>query len=201
VKGIAKFVSIVCHPLLMTTYLFVILFFFLPIIFQPIRPSLAFIGLILLMTFVLPALNFIFFKLTGTIDNLSMPDRKQRTFPFLFISILYVLVTFLFHWKVGVASVTNLLMIISSLVVLAASITLFYKVSIHSAAIWGVIGILLPLHKSSNGALLISIIVLIIAAGLVMSSRLQLNAHSPREVLTGSLLGFGIGFTGMVILF
>ncbi len=200
-KGIAKFISIVLHPLLMTSYLFIILFFFLPIIFQPIRPSLAFIGLIFLMTFVLPALNFAFFKITGTIDNLTMPERRQRTLPFLFISILYCVVTFLFHWKVSVASVTNLLMIISALVVLTALITLFYKVSIHSAAIWGVIGILLPLHKSSNGSLLPSIIVLIVAAGLVMSSRLQLNAHTPREVLTGSVLGFGIGFAGMLILF
>lgn len=200
-KGIATFISIVLHPLLMTSYLFVILFFFLPVIFQPIRPSLAFIGLIFLMTFVLPVLNFIFFKVTGTIDNLAMPERRQRTLPFLFISILYCVVTFLFHWKVSVASVTHLLMIISALVILLASITLFYKVSIHSAAIWGIVGILLPLFKSSNSFLLTPIIILIIAAGLVMSSRLMLDAHTPREVLTGSLLGFGIGFAGMVILF
>jgi membrane-associated phospholipid phosphatase len=201
VKGIATFVSIVLHPLLMTTYLFVILFFYLPIIFQPIKPSFAFIGLIFLMTFVLPSLNFILFKVTGTIDNLAMPERRQRTLPFLFISILYCVVTFLFHWKVGVANVTSLLIIICALVVISASITLFYKVSIHSAAIWGIVGILLPLYKSSNGFLLIPVVLLIVAAGLVMSARLQLNAHTPREVLTGSLLGFGIGFAGMLILF
>ena len=200
-KGIATFISFVFHPLLMTTYLFVTLFFFLPVIFQPIRPSFAFIGLISLMTFVLPALNFIFFKVTGTIGNLAMPERRQRTLPFLFISILYCVVTFLFHWKVSVASVTHLLMIITALVVISASITLFYKVSIHSAAIWGIVGILLPLYKSSNGSLLISIVVSIIAAGLVMSSRLILDAHTPREVLAGSLLGFGVGFAGMLILF
>ena len=153
------------------------------------------------MTFVLPALNFIFFKVTGTIENLAMPDQKQRTLPFLFISILYGVVTFLFHWKVGVTSVTHLLMISSALVVISAIITLFYKVSIHSVAIWGIVGILLPLHKSSNGLLLIPIVILIIAGGLVMSSRLMLDAHTPREVLIGSLLGFGIGFVGMVILF
>jgi len=201
VKGFATFISIVLHPLLMTTYLFIILFFFLPVIFQPIRPSFAFIGLISLMTFVLPAINFILFKATGTIENLAMPERRQRILPFLFISILYLMVTLLFHWKVGVASVTHLLVIISVLVTLSASITLFYKVSIHSAAIWGVIGILLPLNKSSNDTLLISVMVLIVAAGLVMSSRLQLNAHTPREVLAGSVLGFGVGFAGMLILF
>lgn len=200
-KGVAKIVSIVFHPLLMSTYLFLILFYFLPSIFQPMRPSLIFIGFISLMTFLLPALNFLFFKVTGTVENLAMPERKQRTLPFSFISILYVLVTFLFYWKVNVPNVTNMLMIISALVVVSAAITLFYKVSIHSAAIWGIIGILLPLNKISNGILLIPTIVLIVIAGMVMSSRLVLNAHTPREVLAGCLLGFGVGFTGIVILF
>jgi membrane-associated phospholipid phosphatase len=201
VKGVAKIISIVFHPLLMTTYLFLLFSFYVPIILQPIRPSLGFIGLIFLMTFVLPALNFLFFKATGTVENLSMPERKQRTLPFLFISILYCVVTFLFYWKVKVPNVTFTLMIISFLVVIAAVITLFYKVSIHSAAIWGIIGILLPLNKVSSGVLLVPTVVLIAAAGLVMSSRLMLNAHTPREVLTGSVLGFAVGFTGIVILF
>lgn len=200
-KGFAKFISIVFHPLLMSTYLFVILSLFLPIILQPLRPSLGFIGVIFLMTFILPAINFIFFKVTGTVDNLAMPDRKQRTIPFLFISILYCAVTFLFYWKVNVTNVTSLLMIISAMVVSSACITLFYKVSIHSAAIWGIVGILLPLNKISNGVLLIPTVIIIVFAGLVMSSRLMLNAHTPREVLSGSLLGFGIGFVGVVMLF
>jgi membrane-associated phospholipid phosphatase len=201
VKGVAKIISIVFHPLLMTTYLFLLLSFYVPLILQPIRPSAGFLGLIFLMTFVLPALNFLFFKVTGTVENLAMPERKQRTLPFLFISILYGVVTLLFHWKVKVPSVTYLLMIISVMVVISAAITLFYKLSIHSAAIWGIIGILLPLYKISNGMLLVPTVVLIITAGLVMSSRLMLNAHTPREVLAGSILGFGIGFTGIVVLF
>ena len=87
------------------------------------------------------------------------------------------------------------------MIVSSASITLFYKVSIHSAAIWGIVGILLPLNKVADGLLLIPTVILIVAAGLVMSSRLMLNAHTPREVLVGSLLGFGVGFSGIAILF
>ncbi len=87
------------------------------------------------------------------------------------------------------------------MIVSSAGITLFYKVSIHSAAIWGIVGILLPLNKVADGLLLIPTIILIVAAGLVMSSRLMLNAHTPREVLVGSLLGFGVGFVGIAVLF
>lgn len=59
-----------------------------------------------------------------------------------------------------------------------------------------------PMNKvSEEGTLLIPTAVVIIVAGLVMSSRLALNAHTPRELLVGSVTGFAIGFMGMVILF
>jgi len=41
----------------------------------------------------------------------------------------------------------------------------------------------------------------ILAAGAVMSSRLYLNAHTPRQILIGSVAGFAIGFSGIIILF
>lgn len=68
-------------------------------------------------------------------------------------------------------------------------------------AISGIVGILLPLNKISNGLFLIPTVTFIVLAGLVMSSRLILNAHTPREILVGSLLGFGVGFAGILILF
>jgi membrane-associated phospholipid phosphatase len=34
-----------------------------------------------------------------------------------------------------------------------------------------------------------------------MSSRLLLDAHTPREVMYGSVVGFVVGFFGMIILF
>lgn len=185
----------------MTTYLFALLSFYFPVILLPLRPSLAFLGLIFLMTFILPALNFLFFKTTGTINNFTLPERQQRILPFFFISILYCVVTFLFYWKVSVPNITKLLMIVSALVVVSALITLTYKISVHALAIWGVGGIILPLNKITQGNLLIPTAVLIVVAGMVMSSRLSLNAHTPREVMIGAMVGFGVAFTGMLLLF
>lgn len=92
--------------------------------------------------------------------------------------------------------------IISTMVVFGAAITLFYKLSIHSLALWGMVGMLLPMNKVSEvNGLLIPTVITIVIAGLVMSARLALNAHTPREVMTGSVAGFTIGFFGMIILF
>jgi membrane-associated phospholipid phosphatase len=60
----------------------------------------------------------------------------------------------------------------------------------------------MPLNKAvENGSLLWPTLIVLIVAGLVMSARLYLNAHTPREVLYGALAGFSIGFFGMIFLF
>ncbi len=94
------------------------------------------------------------------------------------------------------------MVIITCMVVISLVITFFYKISIHSLAACGGIGILLPLNKVTEEATLLwPTAFVILAAGLVMSSRLLLDAHTPREVLYGSMVGFLVGFGGMVVLF
>jgi hypothetical protein len=201
VKKAAHVISVVFHPLLMTTYLFVILFFYLPTLLLPARASLWLLFLIFLMTFLLPCLNFLFFRFTGTIKDLALTEKRDRILPFTFISILYGVVTYMFYWKFPVPNLLKLMMIITSMVITCTVITPFYKVSVHSLAIWGIIGILMPLNQATDGALLYPLVSGMVIAGIVMSARLLLDAHVPREVMIGSVLGFAIGFAGMMYLF
>jgi hypothetical protein len=93
-------------------------------------------------------------------------------------------------------------LIIDALVIVSALITLFYRASIHALALSGIVGIFLPLNKMAEDInVFYATLGLIVLTGIVMSARLQLNAHSPREILVGSLLGLATGFAGMVILF
>ena len=192
----------VFHPLLMTTYLFLLLTYFLPVILQPAQPSIWIILLIFVTTFALPAVNFLLLRLTGSIRDLSMPHRHQRILPFIFISAIYIFVTVMFYWKFPIPNLLRLMMIVSALVVFATAVTFFYKISVHSLAMWGAVGMMLPMNKVSEiGSLLIPTAIVIVIAGMVMSARLALNAHTPREILIGSTSGFAIGFFGMIILF
>jgi len=164
-----------------------------------------FVFLIFCVTFLLPALNIGIFRTFGSIKSLAMEEREERIIPFSFVAILYSVLTYLFYSRTRIGLNDNLLkflIIIDVLVILATVVTIFYKVSVHSMAIWALIGILLPLNKvSEDGAILFPTIIAIVAAGLVMTSRLQLNAHSPREVMIGGMLGFGISFGSMITLF
>ena len=108
---------------------------------------------------------------------------------------------FLFYYRRPLSANFNRLMIIvAALVVTATVITFFYKVSVHSLALWGMVGILFPLVKFSP-ALLWPTAIIIALAGLVISSRLILDAHTPRETLVGSIAGILVGYGGMTVLF
>lgn len=191
----------------MGTYLCGILMFAFPPALDPIRAEIypGFIMLIFLVTFLLPAINFLIFKIFGTIPSLAMPDRKDRIVPFVFISLFYFIMTYLFYWKFGISfrdNVFKFLLIMDFLVLGATVATFVYKISVHSLAMCGMLGILIPLNKGTeDNSLFYPTLAWLILTGIVMSSRLQLNAHTPREVLVGALFGFAISFISVVIMF
>jgi len=204
VKQVAKFISVVFHPLLLTTYLVIVLSYYFPAMLMIRKENrMIIVGLVFVFTFVLPAVNLVMLRAFGNIQSLTLQSRKERILPFVFISLLYLLVTFLFYFKLPFsANFNKLMMIISALVVVSLLITFFYKISIHSIAMGGGIGILLPLNQvTEQMSLLWPTAFTILATGLVMSSRLMLDAHTPREVMYGGVVGFVVGFFGIIILF
>jgi hypothetical protein len=191
----------------MATYLVALFAFLFPAAIFPVRTESrnSFLMLLFLLTFVLPVINILFFRLFGVISSFTLVERAERIRPFFLIVMLYGLFTFLLYFRTGLApgdNLFNLILVIDLLVVFSFLFTLFYKISIHSVGIWGAIGILLPLNKvAEDGSLFVPTLAAMVIAGLVMSARLQLNAHTPREVLIGSVTGFSLGFLGMTILF
>jgi membrane-associated phospholipid phosphatase len=207
VDVLAKVLSYIFHPLLLATYLFGLLTLTLPAGMDPLRAEghWNFVFLIFCVTFLLPAFNILLFKFFGTIRSVTLEDRRERVVPFAFIAILYAAVTYLFYSRTRIGLSDNLLkflIIIDVLVLLATIITVFYKISVHSMAIWAFIGILLPLNKvSEEGTLFYPTLASIVVAGLVMAARLQLHAHTPREVMIGAMTGLMASFVSMTILF
>ncbi len=204
---LARIVSVVFHPLLLATYLFSLFILLFPVALEPLKSEghLTFLLLIFCVTFVLPALNVGMFRMMGTIKTLEMKERRERIIPFIFISILYIGVTYLFYTKPRIGFHDNLLkflIIIDALVLVATLTTFFYKISIHSLAAWGMLGILIPLNKVlEDNILFYPTLIIIVITGVIMSARLKLNAHTPREVMVGSVLGLLTAFAGMIILF
>jgi hypothetical protein len=200
---VARIVSYIFHPLLFMTYLVLMLSWIMPrFLLIPLASVWKFAGFVAVITFVFPAANLVMLKAFGTIGSLEMPERKDRILPFLMITIFYSVVCAMFFYKVSVNVNFNKLMLIATgLTLLATVVTFFFKISVHSLAMGGALGILLPLNKAADGEMLMPAAVLLIAAGLVMSARLYLQAHTLREVSYGVGAGFLAGFLGMIFLF
>jgi membrane-associated phospholipid phosphatase len=191
----------------MGTYLFALMVFLLPAALYPIdsRFQLLFLALVFIITFVLPVCLLSFLKIFGSIKSFTLESRKERVFPFIMILLLYAAFTYILTYQDKIAfddNVFKFLLIIDCLVLIATLFTLFYKVSIHAIGIMGLAGILIPLNKESDNIVLLWITIgVVLLAGIIMSARLQLNAHTPRQVLIGALSGFLIGFFGIILLF
>jgi hypothetical protein len=206
-NNIANFFSIVFHPLLLATYLFLLFGWLYPPALFPVQvQSLrAIIILVFVTTFVLPVLSIYFFKSFGTITSITMPTRKERIVPFLLIVVLYGIVTYLLYARTGISMQDNFmkfLLIIDALVLCSFLLTFFLKLSIHSLAIMAMVGIMIILNNSvENGIFLYPMLVSIVLAGVVMTARLQLQVHTMREVVLGAAVGLVVGMGGMIFLF
>lgn len=199
----ARLLSFLFHPLLFTTYLVAFLGLFMPrFLLIPASALWKFAGFVALITFVFPAANLWMLKLFGSISSLEMEKREDRVLPFIMITVFYAVVCGMFFYKVSVNVNFNKIMLIATVLTAVATVaTFFFKVSVHSLAMGGALGIVMLLNKASDGEMLVPSVALLVAAGLVMSARLYLQAHTLREVGYGAAMGFAVGSSGMIILF
>jgi hypothetical protein len=199
----AQIVSVIFHPLLLTTYLVLLVGHWMPAVLLVRQEHLLlFAGFVFGITFLLPALNLLLFRQFGVVTSWTMASRNERILPFVFTSILYVLIAGLFAYKVHLSTnFTKLMMIVAALAVAGTALTFLFKISVHSLSWAGLVGIVLPLNRAAEGTLLLPTAILILVTGIVMTARLRLNAHTVREVMVGGLAGFVVGFAGMRILF
>ena len=203
-KTAAKLVSYIFHPLLLTTYLVLLLGWALPrFLLIPSIALLKFAAFVFVITFVFPVANIFMLKAFGSISSVEMRDRKERLIPFSMIAVFYAVVVFMFFYKVGNnVNFNKVMLLVASMTMTATVVTFFFKISVHSLAIAGCAGILFSLQRvAGDGGLLIPMVIAIALSGIVMSSRLYLQAHTLREVLYGAAAGFLIGNGGMMLLF
>ncbi|SDK58864.1 hypothetical protein SAMN05421823_1033 [Catalinimonas alkaloidigena] len=189
----AFWVSVLLHPLLMPTLLYAVLFYFAPEQMAPVSPDIydSLLWLLFLMTCLLPA--FISFTLyrTKAIRSLTLEDRTDRFLPIIFTALIYTGVTYLFQSRLRASPMLVLpIASIAITVLITALISYFWKISAHMVGICGVLGFLLGAsYRFPQSDLLYPIAVVCVLAGVVGSARLALHAHTPAEVLGGSLLG------------
>lgn len=178
----------------MPSMTFLILYGFMPELIRPL--TLVTLPFLFITTFMIPLLSISMLKFSGSITSFKLENREERIMPFSFVSIFYGLTTYLFVFKIHVNETIAIILVATTILILVLTlITLRFKISIHAAGISGVVGFFLVLGiKFPESQVLFPLLILLVSAGAVMSARLHLNAHTPKEILAGTLTGLVICF-------
>jgi len=193
-KPISKILSYLFHPLLVPTYVLLIMIQLNPYYFYTVESKRA-IAIVAYSTFFFPAVALLLMKKLDFINSLELPDKQQRIIPMI-IAIVCFVWTYLSVKKTGFPqSYTWFILGATISLFIAFFINVFHKISLHTTAMTGGLIAILMMFFYAQLNPNYYFLGAIIAVGAVASSRLHLNAHTPKEIYTG----FIVGILGQII--
>lgn len=214
-KSFAKFISIVFHPLLVMTYMLLLLIMVNPyIIFGD--QFLLFVN-VFATSFLIPMVGILVMWGLNMISSLEMPDKDERIGAYIVTGVFYLWVTFNLY-KNGSAPVALKVASLGATIGLfiAFIFNLFTKISLHALGMGGLLGFTLLTmlyfsydsfywNSSLFGSLEISMtfvfVSVLLLTGLVCTSRMILRAHNLQDLYAGFIVGLSTQFMAMMILF
>lgn len=206
-KITAQIISVVCHPLLMLTYMLGLLLIVNSYMFGINSASEGKLLLVRVFatTFILPAFAIFLMYRLKLISSINMTDKQERIGPFIATGVFYL---WAFRSILNDSNMPSAFLIaaLGTTIGLFACflINLFFKISLHATGAGGFVGMVLittwlydrgpflmwlpfagVCTVSINTVLLVSIVL----AGAVGTARMILNAHTSKELYAGFLLG------------
>ena len=184
-----KLISYVLHPLLFS---FMGSFLYLYLTPKHIVKQQEYIILLIVFisTYIVPILLLALLKRINLINDYHLRSIDERKFPVLF----FIMLSFLIGRAMTSIQIADLLAFSFFGVAFALSFTYLLfnikvKTSLHTLGIGGVIGFVMVMSYEYQLNFNSIIAGLFIIAGLIGVSRLALNAHRPKEIYIGFLLG------------
>ena len=189
-KGMAKIISSIFHPLLMPTFGFLILFnsgTYLSYLDVDVKKMIFL--LVVLSTLIIPLLLTLLLYYQKMVFTVSMPERRERIVPLSIVLIFYVFCYILLR-KTPIPPLFHAFCVASIIaVVLSLVITLNWKISLHMVGLGGLAGLICFLIVTMRIDLEFYLMMTILAAGMAGTSRLLMEAHMPSQVYSGFILG------------
>ncbi len=192
-----KFISTILHPIVLPTLGVFIYFVFVSKSFDK-RLQLIVLGLVFVLTYVVPVLLLLFLKNFGFIKDFQVSTIKERRFPVIF---MILLLYFLGNTIIQIPTIRNLGILFYGTSLSLTCIYILFSVklksSLHLVSMGNMIGFFLIMTNINSLSMLPVILLLILLSGILASSRLYLKAHTPIELL----IGFSLGIVCQFILF
>ena len=190
---LSKFISIVLHPVFMPLLTLHLTLEARPSGACSISNDLNYIyGILICCTIILPLLSIFFLIKKGMVSSLEMSNHKERSLP-LFITVLWMSLGFYMLRNIlGYAPILKAEIIGAILIVLfAAIISKFWKISLHLLGIGGVVGVFIALQLIEGGVMYL-LLFFILLSGILGIARIAQKAHNYTQVYVGFLLGVSV---------
>lgn len=197
---IAKALSHIFHPSYYPVLGFVILLTFTYLSHLPWKFKFTLLGLVYIFTIFLPTLGVYVYRQLGRLTQQELLLRHNRIAAYILHILFYGVLLYYLRTAIHAPTFVGGIIVISLLVqVLCTVVTVWWKVSVHSAAVGAIIGALVAYAAIFHFNPVWWLCVAILVSGLVNSSRMFLRRHSLWEVLGGTLIGFFCGLVGLFI--
>jgi membrane-associated phospholipid phosphatase len=189
----------------MPTYLFLLEVFLVPFNLVSFPSPFFYYSLILIFisTALFPSLFIFMLYRWGIILDMQVYKRSDRVYPYLLTSLLYIGLSVFYYQKFGIDPYfTQSLLVIAGIIMAVTIINTFWKISAHAVAIAGVCGMLGCFYAVlKHDEILMFWLLSILLSGLVMTARITLQMHTPKQTYYGFALGFLSGFVSTFFVF
>lgn len=192
-----KTIAVILHPIVIPTIGVLLYFLWIPHQIQKTQ-QLIILGLIFVATYLIPLCTLFVLKSLKRIHSFEVATIKERKIP-LFLMILLFAVLGNNLANLSIFRDFSLLFYGATYALISVYFLFIVKLktSLHLLAIGMLVGFFLALAAVYSISVLPIIIILILLSGLLASARLQVEAHSPKEIYTG----FFIGVFSQIIVF
>ena len=197
---LTQLISILLHPMFMPILALNLTLLVLPSLSFTLSQNLLLIyGILIFSTMVLPLISIFWLMQKGKVSSLEMSNHKERSLP-LFKTVIwmsfgyYLLQNLLFYTPILKAELLGAILII----LLAAIISKFWKISLHLLGIGGVVGVFIAL-QIMHGDFLYLLLLFILLSGLLGVARIKQKAHNYAQVYAGFLVGLSVELITLLV--
>ena len=197
---LTQFISILLHPMFMPILALHLTLLVLPSLAFTLSQNLLLIyGILIFSTMVLPLISIFWLMQKGKVSSLEMSNHKERSLP-LFKTVIwmsfgyYLLQNLLFYTPILKAELLGAIIII----LLAAIISKFWKISLHLLGIGGIVGVFIAL-QIIHGNFLYLLLLFILLSGLLGVARIKQKAHNYAQVYAGFLVGLSVELITLLV--
>ena len=197
---LTQLISIILHPMFMPILALHLTLLVLPSLAFTLSQNLLLIyGILIFSTMILPLISIFWLMQKGKVSSLEMSNHKERSLP-LFKTVIwmsfgyYLLQNLLFYTPILKAELLGAILII----LLAAIISKFWKISLHLLGIGGVVGVFIAL-QIMHGDFLYLLILFILLSGLLGVARIKQKAHNYAQVYAWFLVELSVELITLLV--